>query len=71
MQTWQTAFWIQEVTTTFKEWVPAHEKSFFGLHKMTLGLLHASHSLPKEQAVKLAFFVPQQFTQFTCHLHRP
>ena len=36
---------------------PAHQ-IFFGLVKMTFGLVHASYSLPEWQAVKLTFFAP-------------
>ena len=36
---------------------PAHQ-IFFGLVEMTFGLVHASYSLPKWQAVKLTFFAP-------------
>ena len=36
---------------------PAHHRQFFGgLVIMTFGLVHASCSLPNQQAVKLAFF---------------
>ena len=31
----------------------AHQKCFFGLREMTFGLVNASYSLPKWQAVKL------------------
>ena len=31
-------------------------KTFFGLYKVTLGLVHSSYSLPEWQAVKLTFF---------------
>ena len=34
---------------------PAHQ-TFGGLVEMTFGLVHASYSLPKRQAVKLTFF---------------
>ena len=37
---------------------PAHQKIFFGVVKITLGLLNASYSLSKWQAVKLTFFAP-------------
>ena len=37
---------------------PAHQKKFFGLYKVTLGLVDSSYSLPKWQAVKLTFFAP-------------
>ena len=36
---------------------PAHQNSF-QLNKMTLGLVHASYSSPKGQALKLTFFAP-------------
>ena len=34
----------------------------FGLAEMTCGLVHASYSLPKWQAVKLNFFAPSVWT---------
>ena len=36
---------------------PAHQ-IFGGLVEMTFGLVHASYSLPKWQAVKMTFFAP-------------
>ena len=36
----------------------ANQKGFLGLVEMTCGLVHASYSLPKWQAVKLTFFAP-------------
>ena len=33
-------------------------KSIFRLVEMSFGLVHASYSLPKWQAVKLTFFAP-------------
>ena len=56
MQMWQTV--DLKSYHNFQGMGPCSRKIFFRLVKMTLGLLHASHSLPKEQAVKLAFFVP-------------
>ena len=35
-------------------------KNFFGLVKMTFGLVDVGYSLPKGQAVKLIFFAPCQ-----------
>ena len=35
---------------------PAHPMFFFRLHKKTTGLVHATYSFPKWQAVKLTFF---------------
>ena len=29
---------------------PTHQKNFFGLYKVTLGLVHSSYSLPEWQA---------------------
>ena len=40
---------------------PAHQKNFFGLYKVTLGLVYSSYSLPKWQAAKLTFFAPWTF----------
>ena len=37
---------------------PANQKGFGGLAEMTCGLVHASYSFPKWQAVKLTFFTP-------------
>ena len=37
---------------------PAHRKKFFGLYKVTLGLVDSSYILPEWQAVKLTFFAP-------------
>ena len=36
----------------------AHQKGFGALVEMTFGLVHASYSLHKRQAVKLTFFAP-------------
>ena len=36
----------------------AHQNFVFRLVEMTFGLVHASYSLPKWQAVKLTFFAP-------------
>ena len=38
----------------------AHQNIFFGLVKMTLGLVHTIYSLLQWQAVKLTFFAPCQ-----------
>ena len=35
-----------------------YSKMVLGLGEMTCGLVHASHSLPEWQAVKLTFFAP-------------
>ena len=37
-------------------------KNFFGLVKMTFGLVDVGYSLPEGQAVKLIFFAPCSFT---------
>ena len=37
---------------------PAHQKKFFRLYKVTLGLEDSSYSLPEWQTVKLTFFAP-------------
>ena len=37
---------------------PAHQKKFFGLYKVTLGLVDSSYSLPEWQTVKLTSFAP-------------
>ena len=37
---------------------PANQKKFFGLYKVTLGLVDSSYSLPEWQAVKLTFYAP-------------
>ena len=37
---------------------PALQKKFFGLYKVTLGLVDSSYSLPEWQTVKLTFFAP-------------
>ena len=37
---------------------PAHQKKFFRLYKVTLGLVDSSYSLPEWQTVKLTFFAP-------------
>ena len=37
---------------------PAHQKNVFRLHKVTLGLVHSSCSLPEWPAEKLTFFAP-------------
>ena len=42
---------------------PTHQ-IFGGLVEMTFGLVHASYSLPKWQAVKLTFFAPWYLIQF-------
>ena len=39
---------------------------FFGLVKMTLGLVHANYSLLEWQAVKLTFFAPCKIAFITC-----
>ena len=42
---------------------PANQKGFLGLVEMTRGLVDASYSLPKWQAVKLTFFAPWSHTK--------
>ena len=37
---------------------PANPKAILGQVELTCGLVHASHSLPQWQAVKLTFFAP-------------
>ena len=39
-------------------------KKVLGLVEMTCGLVHASYSLPKWQAVKLTFFAPCMLADF-------
>ena len=45
---------------------PAHQIIFFGLVKMTLGLVHANYSLLEWQAVELTFFAPCKIAFITC-----
>ena len=49
---------------------PAYQKNFFGVVKMTVGLVHASYSLSKWQSVKLTFFAPFFSEEFTCWVPR-
>ena len=47
---------------------PGHQQMFFRLVKMTIGLVHASYSLSKWQAVKLTLFAPLSYIDYLMHL---
>ena len=45
---------------------PGHQQMFCRLVKMTIGLVHATYSLSKWQAVKLTLFAPFVIHRFAC-----